>query len=134
MLTSGVSDEQVKGLKAMFDITFLNEKMLLDYVIEFFVKKKPITIENNTESTKTKPASSKELELEPLNTKKNDKKSNPFAVKKNTYPFALEPLKNKNSHNSSPSFNKPLKNGKTNIQKIIFVCILLLIGFLYYQY
>ena len=134
MLTSGVSDEQVKGLTAMFDISFLNEKMLLDYVIEFFVKKKPITTENTTESTKTKSTSSKKLELEQLNVKKNDKKSNPFAVKKNTYTLALEPSKNKNSQNSSPSFNKPLKNKTAYFQKIIFVCIFLLIGFFYYQY
>jgi stress response protein SCP2 len=72
MLVLGMNDEQAKGLTAMFDITFVNEKMLLDYIIEFFVKKKPITIENNTESTKTKPTSSKKPELEPSKTKKNN--------------------------------------------------------------
>ncbi len=38
-LTSGETDEQVKGLTAMFDITFLNEKMLDNYCEDVFVKK-----------------------------------------------------------------------------------------------
>ncbi len=37
MLTLGVDDERVKGLTAMFDITFVNEKMLFDYIVKNFV-------------------------------------------------------------------------------------------------
>jgi hypothetical protein len=36
-LISGETDEHVKGLTAMFDITFLNEKMLDDYCEDVFM-------------------------------------------------------------------------------------------------
>ena len=39
MLTSGVDDEHVKGLTAMFDITFVNERNFLDYVDDSLCKK-----------------------------------------------------------------------------------------------
>jgi hypothetical protein len=38
-LTLGVDDARVKGLTAMFDITFVNEKMLTNYCEDIFVKK-----------------------------------------------------------------------------------------------
>lgn len=48
MLTLGVDDERVKGLTAMFDITFVNEKILFDYIINSFVEKNSANAQVNT--------------------------------------------------------------------------------------
>lgn len=81
-LISGETDEQLKGLTAMFDITFINEKMLNDYCDDVFVKKKqlnnaldssnPTKYGNiSTGSLKLKDTHHKPLELKPLETKKH---------------------------------------------------------------
>ena len=124
MLTLGVNDDHVKGLTAMFDITFVNENMLFDYAIEFFVKKKPIAIEN-AKPTKIEPPAVKpilknnttKLALKPLETKNTN--SNRFKIKD---PYT-QPLDSRN-HASNSTF---LSN-KLFFISIFFVLVGLLIG------
>jgi stress response protein SCP2 len=129
MLTLGVNDEHIKGLTAMFDITFVNENMLLDYVIEFFVKKKPVAIEN-AKPTKielpavnpilknnTPPLALNSLLESKLETKKTN--SNRFKVKD---PYA-KPLDNRN-HVSNAAF----LSSKVFFISFFFILVSLLIG------
>jgi hypothetical protein len=118
MLTLGVDEERVRGLTAMFDITFVNEIMLIDHIIDTFVKKKPIAIEKN--------------HAEPLKTQA------PEAQKPNKQ-FALKPLETKKTYsNTGNSYAKPLQLRKDNSSKskssnksFVFISIFLLVSFLF---
>ena len=132
MLTSGVDEERVKGLTAMFDISFVNEAMLIEHIIDIFVKKKPIAIENNHDEP---------LKIQPLAFKNTKSKPSQNKAPEAQKPLTLKTLETKNtySNNTKNSYAKPLKVSKDNISKpkssrrlFVFISIFLSISFLYF--
>ncbi|MCX7069296.1 MAG: TerD family protein [Methylococcales bacterium] len=132
MLTSGVDEERVKGLTAMFDISFVNETMLIEHIIDIFVKKKPIAIENNH---------NEQLKIQPLALKNTKSKPSKNQAPEAQKPLLLKPLETKKtySNNTKNSYTKPSQVSRNNISKpkssrkfFVFISIFLSISFLYF--
>ncbi len=126
MLTLGVDDEHVKAFSSTFDITFVNEKILIDYVIEFFVKKKPVAIEDNY---------SKPIKIENNTIKPKIKTASIKPTFKNTTNLTLRPLETKNTYpnrfRTKKPYNEPLKTKNSYFpKKIIFTCFLIAVSLL----
>lgn len=117
MLLSGVTVEHTDGLNAMFDITFVNEALLLNYVIEQCVRKKPKIIHD----CKTK------AEINPNNTKikepvaKKQEQNNQTTL--NTTLLNETAQKTKPNTTIKPTYNRIIKHTKPNKKSFHSGCL-----------